>query len=103
MSRHKMSERQIALDLKVGDGDTAPEHSQKLDQIDVQMGEMQKGSERQYQKFQRPDLNFSDDVQFWHKRAHAWRALLGMQRGKEITEGTALETQLPQTFKGQRT
>ena len=59
-----MRKRQLALGLEVEDGDTSPKQSQKLDRIDVQMTEMQKRLERQCQKILRPDLDFSDEVQF---------------------------------------
>ena len=59
-----MRKRQLALGLEVEDGDTSPKQSQKLDRIDVQMTEMQKILERKCQKILRPDLDFSDEVQF---------------------------------------
>ena len=59
-----MRKRQLALGLEVEDGDTSPKQSQKLDRIDVQMTEMPKRLERKCQKILRPDLDFSDEVQF---------------------------------------
>ena len=82
MSHHKMHKRQLALDLEKGDSDASPEQSQKTDQINVQLTEMQKRSESWCRKILRPDFDFSDNIQFWHERAHAWRALLGIQIGE---------------------
>ena len=48
----------------------------------------------------RPDLNFSNDVQFWHERAHAWRALLGMQLGEVKHRGHCLRNAASANIQG---
>ena len=40
LSHHKMRERQLALDLEIGDDDTSPQQRQKTNQLDVQLTEM---------------------------------------------------------------
>ena len=100
MSRHKMHERQLALDLEIGDDNTTPEQSQKTDRIDVQLTEMQKGSESWCQKILRQDLDFSDDVQFWHERANSWRALLGMQKDNVKNRGHCLRNAASANIQG---
>ena len=64
------------------------------------MTEMQKRPERQCQKIMRPDLDFSDDVQLWHERANAWRALLSMQKGEIKHTGHCLRNAASASIQG---
>ena len=102
MSRHKMCERQLALDLEIGDNDTSPEQSQKTDRLHVQLTETQSGSESRCQHILRPDLYFSNNVQFWHERAHTWRALLGMQKGEVKSRGHRLRNAASANIQGEK-
>ena len=48
----------------------------------MQTTEIQLHDECKYQKILKPDLDFSDNVNFWHKRVNAWRAPLNQKKGK---------------------
>ena len=72
-----MKERLDKLGIDIGDKDTlTKEQTERFETIHKQTTEIQLHAERKCRKILKPDLDFSEEVNFWHERVNAWRALL---------------------------
>ena len=81
--RHKLNERLDALDLEIGEKETlTKEQIQRFETIHMQTTEIQLHAKRKCRKILKPDLDFSNKVNFWHERVNAGRALLNQKKGK---------------------
>ena len=85
---HKLREKLIQLDLEIGD-DNSPSTEQisQMEAIHLQTTETMLNAERRCQRILKPDLEFSNEVKFWHERVNAWRALLNLHKGKVKHKG----------------
>ena len=71
------------LDLAIGDEERlTKEQTEQFETIHEQTTEIQLHAERKCRKIIKPDLDFSEEVNFWHERVNAWRALLRQKKGK---------------------
>ena len=75
--RHKLRERLETLEIAIGDEERlTKEQTEQFETIHKQTTEIQFHAERKCRKIIKPDLDFSEEVNFWHARVNAWRALL---------------------------
>ena len=71
------------LELAIGDVERlTKDQTEQFETIHKQTTEIQLHAERKCRKIIKPDLDFSEEVNFWHERVNAWRALLKQKQGR---------------------
>ena len=85
---HKLREKLIQLNLEI-ENDDSPTTDQiyRTEVIHLQTTEIMLHAERKCRRILKTDLDFSNEVKFWHERVNAWRALLNLHQGKVKHKG----------------